>query len=79
MAIKHFITQLMHNIYIVDKIKIIKHLKVLQHVSDHRGSIIREPLQCLPKNYKNDSIVSVDMDMVGVMAAYSDPLCVTHA
>ena len=26
------------------------------------------------KNYKNDSIVSVDMDKVGVMAAYSDPL-----
>ena len=33
-------------------------------------------VQCLAKNYKNDSIVSVDMDMVGVMAAYSDPLCV---
>jgi len=32
----------MHNIY-VDKIKIIKHLKVLEHVSDHRGSVIREP------------------------------------
>ena len=32
--------------------------------------------QCLAKNYKNDSIVSVDMDEVGVMAAYSDPLCV---
>ena len=31
---------------------------------------------CLAKNYKNDSIVSVDMDKVGVMAAYSDPLCV---
>ena len=28
------------------------------------------------KNYKNDSIVSVDMDKVGVMAAHSDPLCV---
>jgi len=28
-------------------------------------------LQCFPKNYKNDSIVSVDMDKVGVMAAYS--------
>jgi len=36
------------------------------------GSLI----QCLAKNYKNDSIVSVDMDKVGVMAAYSDPLCV---
>ena len=33
-------------------------------------------VQCLAKNYKNDSIVSVDMDMVGVTAAYSDPLCV---
>ena len=28
-------------------------------------------VQCLAKNYKNDSIVSVDMDKVGVMAAYS--------
>ena len=35
-------------------------------------------LQCLAKNYKNDSIVSVDMDKVGVMAAYCDRLCV-HA
>jgi len=35
---------------------------------------------CLAKNYKNDSIVSVDMDKVGVMAAYSDPLfvCAVH-
>ena len=32
--------------------------------------------QCLSKNYKNGSIVSVDMDVVGVTAAYSDPLCV---
>ena len=32
--------------------------------------------QCLAKNYKNDSIVSVDMDEVGVIAAYSDPWCV---
>ena len=32
-------------------------------------------VQCLAKNYKNDSSVSVDMDKVGVMAAYSDPLC----
>ena len=38
----------MHNIY-VDKIKIIKYLKVLQHVSDHRGSIIREPCTVLGK------------------------------
>jgi len=36
------------------------------------GSLV----QCLAKHYKNDSIVSVDMDKVGVMAAYSDPLCV---
>ena len=27
-------------------------------------------LQCLAKDYKNDSIVSVDMDMVGVMTYY---------
>ena len=25
---------------------------------------------CLTKNYKNDSVVCVGMDMVGVMAAY---------
>jgi len=35
------------------------------------GSLV----QCLGKNYKNDSIVSVDMDKVGVMAAYCDLLC----
>jgi len=29
-------------------------------------------VQCLVKNYKNDSIVSVDMDKVDVMAACSD-------
>jgi len=34
----------MHNISYVETIKIIKYLKVPQHVSDHRGSIIRE--QC---------------------------------
>ena len=40
------------------------------------GSLV----QCSAKNnYKNDSIVSVDMDKVGVMAAYSDPLCVCAA
>jgi len=27
---------------------------------------------CLAKTYKNDSIVSVDMDKVGIMAVYSD-------
>ena len=36
----------------------------------------RSLVQCLTKNYKNDSIVSVDMDKVGVMAAYCDPMCV---
>jgi len=36
------------------------------------GSLV----QYLAKNFKNDSIVSVDMDKVGVMSAYSDPLCV---
>jgi hypothetical protein len=36
------------------------------------GSLV----QCLAKNYKNDSTVSVDMGVVGVMAAYSDLLCV---
>jgi len=32
------------------------------------GSLV----QCLDKSYKNDSIVFVDMDKVGVTAAYSD-------
>ena len=36
------------------------------------GSLV----QCLAKNYKYDCIESVDMDKVGIMAAYSDPLCV---
>ena len=31
------------------------------------GSLV----QCLAKNYKNGSIVSVDIDLVGVMAAYA--------
>ena len=52
-------------------IKIIKYLKMTQHVSDHKGSIIREPYTVLGQNYKNGSIVSVDMDVVGVRAAYS--------
>ena len=46
---KHFNIQLIHNIQYVDTIKIITYLKVLQHVSDHRGSFIRERLQCLAK------------------------------
>ena len=33
------------------------------------GSLV----QCLAKNYMNDSIVCVDMDKVGVTATYSDP------
>ena len=32
-------------------------------------------VQCLAKTTKNGSIVSVDMDVVGVRAAYSDSLC----
>ena len=36
------------------------------------GSLV----QCLAKNCKNDSNVFVDMDKVGIMTAYSDPLCV---
>jgi len=40
-------------------------------VDPSSGSLV----QCLAKNYKSDSIVSVDMDKVGVMAAYFDPLC----
>jgi len=31
------------------------------------GSLV----QCLAKHYKNDSIMSVDMDKVGVMAAHT--------
>jgi len=33
-------------------------------------------VQCLAKDYKNGFIVSVDMGKVGVMVAYSNPLCV---
>jgi len=32
-------------------------------------------VQCLAKNYKNDSIMSVDMDKVGVMTSYCDSVC----
>ena len=40
------------------------------------GSLV----QCLAKNYKYNSIVSVDMDKVSVMAGYCDMLwvCVVH-
>jgi len=66
----------MHNIYYVDTIKIIKYLKVLHNMfriteDPSSGSLV----QCLTKNYKNDSIVSVDMDKVGVMATYCDRVC----
>ena len=43
---------------------------MLQHVSDHKGSNIRELYIVLGQNYSNGSISSVDMDVVGVMAAY---------
>ena len=33
-------------------------------------------VQCLAKSHKNDAYVSIDMDKFGVIAAYSDPLCV---
>jgi len=33
----------------------------------------RSLVQCLANNYKHDSIVSVDMDKVVVMAAYFTP------
>jgi len=36
------------------------------------GSLV----QCLTKNYKNDSTVSAAKDKVDVMAAYCDRLCV---
>jgi len=36
------------------------------------GSLV----QCVVKNDSNGSVVSVDMDKDGVMAAYSDPLYV---
>jgi len=32
------------------------------------GSLV----QCLAKNYKNDSIVSIDVDKASIMAAYSN-------
>jgi len=50
MIIKHFFIHIMYNILYVDKIKIIKYLKMLQHVSHHRGTIIREP--CVVLGYK---------------------------
>ena len=43
---------------------------MLQRVSDHKGFIIRELYTVFGKNYSNGSFVSVDMDVVGVMATY---------
>ena len=43
---------------------------MLQRVSDHKGSIIRELYTVLGRNYSNGFFVSVDMDAVGVTAAY---------
>jgi len=40
-------------------------LRITQDPSS--GSLV----QCLAKNYKNVSILSVDMDKVGVIAAYA--------
>ena len=40
-------------------------------ITKDQGSLV----QCLAKNYKNNSIVSVDMNTVGVMAAYCNPVC----
>ena len=36
------------------------------------GSLVK----CLAKNYKKDSIMSIDVDKVSVMAAYCERLCV---
>ena len=66
----------MHNIRYIDTIKIIKYLKCSNMFRITENPSSGSLVQCLVKNYKNDSIVSVDMDKVGVMAAYSDPLCV---
>ena len=46
-------------------------MKALRIAEDpSSGSLV----QCSAKNYKNDSIVSVDMDVVGVMAAFIQSL-----
>ena len=47
MPIYNFTIQLMHNIEYVDTIEITKYIKVLQHVSHHTGSVIREPCTVL--------------------------------
>ena len=61
----------MHNILYVDAIKIIKYLKCSEDPSSGRL------VQCLAENYKNDSIVSVDMDKVGVILSILTT-CATH-
>ena len=42
----------------------------------HHPTSLGSLVQWLAKNYKNDSLVSNDMDKVSVMTAYSDPVCV---
>ena len=74
MTNKNFIIQLMHNIQFSDTVKIIKYYKcsnVFRITEDPSSGSLE---QCLAKNYKNGSIVSVDMDKVGVTAAYCDLL-----
>ena len=44
----------------VDTIRIIiKYLKLLQHVSDHKGSIIRELDTVLGQKYSNGSVILI--------------------
>ena len=52
---------------------------MLQHVSDHKVSIIRKLHAVLSYDYINGSIVSVDMDVVDVTAAYLPVLRVCSA
>jgi len=52
---------------------------VLQNVSDHKRSIIRKPYIALGLNNKNGSILSVDTDVVGVIALPSYTVNYTHA
>jgi hypothetical protein len=57
-----------HNYKITGMLKQLKFQRPLRHVSVHTGTIIREPVLCLAKNYIYGSIVVYDM--VNVMAAY---------
>jgi hypothetical protein len=64
----------------VDTTKIIiKYLKLLQHVSDLKGSTIRELYTVLGLNHSSGSILFIDMDVVGVMAAYLPVMRVSTA